>query len=468
MAVKTLSDRFTEIPLFISTIDIRENRIKALSERKLRTELENDWYGFVQGLAEERSNVFVFDLADLAADIGRKQFYSDKMWYMSSMPYSRDGLAAAAAELDAVLGSAFETRKKIIALDLDNTLWGGVAGEDGLSGVELAAHKEGQRFYDFQRQLLEMKNRGVVLAVNSKNNEEDAEDIIRNHPSMLLRDDDFVSRKINWNDKASNIKEMEQELNITEGGFIFIDDNPVEREIVKGECPGVCVPEFPEDTTSLIGFAEELWKDCLRPLKVLSEDRDKTRMYQSEAGRRQEMNASLDLDDYISRLEITADIHRIRPEELDRAAQLAAKTNQFNVTTKRYTRAQIAELAAAPENAVYTVYSGDKYGDSGLISLIILTGEEAGMNIDTFLMSCRVMGRKLEDVIIGELAEAWAGRPLLAEYIPTAKNAPVRDLYDRLGFEKTSEDSGRKTYLLKTEGYEKKSFDSYREIRFEK
>lgn len=465
-ALTALVSNISTIPVFVSTIDFRENRIKSLSERKGKYELENDWYQYVQGLVENKNNIYLFDLADMIAEIGRKQFYSNKMWYMSSMPYSRDGLNAIATEIDRILGSAFITRKKIIALDLDNTIWGGVIGEDGVEGIELSDHKEGQRYYDFQRQLLEMKNRGIVLAVDSKNNEEDAEAAIKNHPAMLLRDDDFVSRKINWENKAVNLKVIVSELNLTEGGFIFIDDNPVERETVKGACPEILVPDFPIDTTELLEFAEEIWFDYCRPLRVLGEDLKKTQMYQNEAKRKLEMNESLNLDDYIAKLEMVADIHRMRPEELERVTQLINKTNQFNVTAKRYTQAEIEDIVANSDNAIYVVYSSDKYGDNGLISVVILKGSNAEVHIDTFLMSCRVMGRKLEDVIINELASR-CGKKIIGEFYPTAKNAPVRNLYDRLGFVKVSDDEGHKVYKLDGAGYQKKEYAIYKEIRFE-
>ena len=465
-ALTALVSSISTIPIFVSTIDFRENRIRSLSERSIKYEMENDWYQYVQGLVESKNNVYLFDLADTIAEVGRKQFYSNKIWYMSSMPYSRDGLNAVSNEIDRVLEAAFTTRKKIIALDLDNTLWGGVIGEDGVDGIELSDHKEGQRYYDFQRQLLEMKNRGIVLGIVSKNNEEDAEAAIRNHPAMLLRDDEFVSRKINWENKALNLKAMEGELNLTEGGFIFVDDNPVERETVKGECPDMLVPDFPEDTTELLSFAEAIWFDYCRPLRVLGEDLKKTQMYQNEAKRKLEMESSLNLDDYIAKLEMVADIHRMRVTELERVVQLINKTNQFNVTTKRYTQAEVEDIAADPNNAIYVVYSSDKYGDSGLISVIILIGSEVDVRIDTFLMSCRVMGRKLEDVILNELAAKYQ-RKMIGEFIPTAKNAPVRELFDRLGFSQVSDDNGHKVYELDGTGYEKKEFGSYREIRFE-
>ena len=465
-ALTALVNTITVSPVFVSTIDFRENRIRSLAERMYRTELADDWYQFVQSLAETKNNVFAFDLADTIAEIGRRQFYSNKMWYLSSMPYSRDGLAAVSEEIDRVLSAAFSPRKKIIALDLDNTLWGGVIGEDGMEGIELSDHKEGQRYYDFQRQLLEMKNRGIVLALNSKNNVEDAEAAIQGHPAMLLRDEDFVSRKINWENKAANLKAMARELNLTEGSFVFIDDNPVERETVKGECPEVLVPDFPAETTELLQFGEEIWLNDCRPLRILGEDLKKTQMYQNEAKRRKEMNESLNLDDYIAKLEMAADIHRMRPEELERTAQLINKTNQFNVTTKRYTQAEVEEIAQDPKCTVYTVCSSDKYGDSGLIGVVILKDMGEETRIDTFLMSCRVMGRKLEDVIINEIASV-CGKKLIAEYYPTAKNAPVRELYDRLGFRKVSDHEGHKLYELDTAAYEKRSISSYKEIKFE-
>jgi len=343
-----------------------------------------------------------------------------------------------------------------------------VIGEDGVEGIELSEHKEGQRFYDFQRQLLEMKNRGIVLAVNSKNNPADAESAIETHPAMLLRNEDFVCKKINWENKAANIKIIENELNLTEKGFIFIDDNPIERETVKGECPEVLVPDFPTDTSELITFAEEIWFDYCMPLRVLNEDLNKTRMYQNEAKRKTVLDMSLNLDDYIAKLDISVDIHRMRPEETGRVTQLVNKTNQFNLTTKRYTQAEIEKISKDPDKYIFVVYSSDKYGDYGLISIVILIEEHNDVIIDSFLMSCRVMGRKLENVIINEIAACFMGRDkLTGEYIPTAKNLPVEKLYDRLGFKVISDHDGHKQYELDLTKYEKKHFAGFNNIVFE-
>lgn len=449
-AVSTLTNNFKDIPVFISTIDFRESPIKTYSERFRYTELNDQWYQFVQEIVERSKNVYVLDLLRRIMNEGRKQFYSNKMWYMGSMPYSKTGITAVVNEIQLALEAAFGSRRKIIALDLDNTLWGGVIGEDGINGIALSEHKEGARYYDFQLRLAEMQQRGVLLALNSKNNPDDAFEAIRQHPQMILREDRFVSVKINWNDKASNIREMESELNLTEGSFVFIDDNPVEREVVGGQCPEVLIPEFPQDSSDLIELAEELYVKALRPLRLTDEDMAKTQMYQTEAKRKNLQSSALNLDDYIRILEMKADIHIMLDEETERVHQLCNKTNQFNLTTKRYTLKEITDMAADADTDIFTVSSCDKFGDNGLIGVIICQREAKNIVIDTFLMSCRVMGRKLENVLIGCIADHYRGSAdaLIGSYIPTKKNVPVLQKYDELGFELTGETDGVKSYRL--------------------
>ncbi len=474
--INTIVDIVHSIPIFISTVDFRMNRIKSMSERSYHLEFNNDWYQFAQDLSEHNDNVYVWDILDSITDIGRYKFYSDKMWYMSGMPYSRDGLNIVTRDIQRIIHSAFRTKKKIIVLDLDNTLWGGVVGEDGIEGIELSDHKEGQRYYDFQRQLLEMKNRGILLAINSKNNATDAKKAINEHPSMLIRSKDIVEEKINWENKATNLKAIEKDLNLTESSFVFIDDNPIEREVVTGECPDVTVPFFPEDTTTLLMFGEEIWLDYCRPLRVLSEDLKKTIMYQTEAKRSELKNTSLTLDDYIKKLEICLDIHRMTPDETERVVQLCNKTNQFNVTTKRYTKSEIESLRDESDktgkktNYIYTVHAKDKYGDNGLISVVIVKNVYAPHPIiDTFLMSCRVMGRKIENVIINCILNKLTDNnceSLIAMYIPTEKNNPVENLFDLLGFSLLFEDRGIKKYELLLENRNDLKFNAFKEIVF--
>ncbi len=448
--INYLAEHEKDHPIFVSTIDVRENRIKSVAERVYRYEWESTWYESLQAIVEKQNNFFVFDVQQLIADVGRDNFYSEKMWYMGSMPYSRTGLQALVDEITLLMESSFGVRRKVLVLDMDNTLWGGVIGEDGVEGIRLAEHKDGEWYYNLQRQILEMKKRGVLLAIASKNNESDIQEVW-NKSAMVLKEDDFVSMKINWNQKAENLIAMQSELNLTQGSFVFLDDNPMEREAMHQLCPEVQVIDFPEDELLLDRTAERFYKENFRQLRTTSEDTKKTEMYLEETKRKKEKAESLDLDDYLKKLEICVDIHRMRTEELERVTQLCNKTNQFNVTTKRYSSAEISQM----NGDIYVVYAEDKYGKQGLVSVIILKNKADAVEIDTFLMSCRVMGRKLENVIMQELVKHYRpkAKRMVGTYIPTEKNKPVEFLYDRLGFQLLYEKK-EKVYELKLDSME--------------
>lgn len=469
-ALDQLVARISNVPVFVSTIDIRMNRISVLSEASCALQLENDWYEHLSDCVRDHQNVFFYELKDRIMDCGRQTFYSDKMWYLGGMPFAREGIGQIADDIDCLIENYYRAPKKVIVCDLDNTLWGGVIGEDGLDGIQLSNHKEGQRYYDFQRQLLEMKNRGALLAINSKNNIDDVKQVFDEHPYMLLKWEDFVSKKINWNNKAVNIKEMVAELNLSESAFVFVDDNPIEREIVQGECPEVLVLDFPEDTTKLIDFAEQFYQQYFRQPHVSGEDAKKTEMYFAEEKRRGEKNSALNFDDYISKLEMEVDIHLMNENECARVTQLCNKTNQFNVTTKRYSEKDIKELSDSSDADVFVAYTKDKYGEDGLVAVLIAKKETGAVNIDTFLMSCRVMGRKLETVMINLIMEYYKAcdnvSKVYAHYLPTAKNVPVAGLFDDLGFDVISESDSSKEYILNLKDWEKDGTDVYKRVSF--
>lgn len=468
-AIEKLVENISQIPIFISTIDIRMNRILPMSNISCSHTVEEQWIKIIKDVIKCHNNCFVYDFKDAIVDIGRKVFYSEKMWYMGNMPFSRDGIQKISDDIDCLINNYYVMAKKVIVLDLDNTLWGGVFSEDGIDGIELSDHKEGQRFYDFQRQLLEMKNQGILLTINSKNNVADIKQVFDEHPHMLLKWDDFVAKKINWKSKAQNIKELITELNLTESSFVFVDDNPIEREIVLGECPEVTVLDFPKDTTRLISFAEDFYCHLFRQPRVLNEDVNKTEMYFSEKKRRLEKSESLDINTYIKKLEMEADIHLMTDQEIQRVAQLCNKTNQFNITTKRYTEKDIAVMDNNPNIKIFTVHSSDKYGKYGLVSLFIAKETENTVDIDTFLMSCRVMGRNLERVIVNEILEDYKIRgfeKITANYIPTAKNIPVKDLFEQLGFDVYFENKDIKKYELNLTGWKKAKENTYKTIHF--
>lgn len=468
-AIDVLLEKVMDVPVFISNIDVRSSSIVSMSESTISFEIENTWHKYVNGLIKVHKNVYWYDIKTSITEIGRRAFYSDKMWYLGNMPYAREGLTKISTDICRLINRYYNASKKVIVLDLDNTLWGGVIGEDGIDGIELSDHKEGQRFYDFQKQLLEMKHRGVLLAINSKNNVEDAKKVFDEHPYSVLKWVDFVSKKINWNNKALNIKEMESELNLTESSFVFIDDNPVEREIVRGECQEVTVLDFPEDTTELFEFAQKFYKQYFQQPKILAEDSLKTEMYLAEEKRREEKSSSLNLDEYIKKLEMEADIHLMSNCEIDRLVQLCNKTNQFNLTTKRYSEKDIIRMSQDERFKIFVVSAKDKYGEAGLVSVIILKIDDTGAEIDTFLMSCRVMGRKLENIIFGKMIEYCIHtgiRSIFASYVFTQKNTPVKDLYKTLGCELMDEDETKKTYICRIGDIKKTENNIYKNVSF--
>ena len=360
------------------------------------------------------------DLERLGADLG-DGFYDEKMWKLGKMPFSLRGLR----ELKKLI-----TPKKVLAVDLDNTLWKGVVGEDGVDGVvpDVA----------FQRQLKELKERGILLVALSKNNAEDVEPIWDDQ-RMVLRKDDFVRLCVDWNDKAENLAKAAAELNLGVDSFVFVDDRPTERMKMRAAQPAVAVADFPPQL------------DVFFPRWALTEeDRRKTEMYRAEA-RRKELAAGLSVDDYLAELKIWAKVHPVRADEIPRVAQLSQKTNQFNVCTNRYSESDVARFAADPDRLIVSVHAGDRFGDSGLVAFVLaaVRGDEA--EIVDWVMSCRVMNKRLEFAVEDEVERLLARRgvrTLKAVWRKTPKNAPVADLFDRFGFAAVGADAEAKTYAL--------------------
>lgn len=349
------------------------------------------------------------------------------------------GVEAVAKQIGLSCSYVRGRRKKCLVVDLDNTLWGGVIGKDGVDGIILDRHKEGGRYYDMQKCLKRMKENGIMLAMISKNNPEDVMPVFA-HPCMVLKETDFVSQKINWRPKTENIREMARELNIGLDAFVFLDDNPAEREQMREQCPEVEVVEFPKDTCLLSKVVEDAYDQYFKSLFITREDQNKTEKYRLQSKRREMEEQCSSVEDYLKKLELMADIHLMRKEEKNRVIQLAGKTNQFNTTTIRYDERQLEEIEKSGIGEIVVAQMKDRFGDEGLIAVIVMIYEGETGKIQSSVMSCRVMGRQLEYVMMDEIVK-WIrlSHPeilrLEAEYRKTGKNKPVEELYDQLGFQ---------------------------------
>jgi len=398
-----------------------------------------------------RSNPARFVLVDwerLVRLLGEDESIDYRFWYMSKAPFKKNFLDLYALELVKISRALKGKSKKCLVLDCDNTLWGGVIGEDGLQGIKLDIHSyPGNVFYAFQQQVLMLHERGVLIALCSKNNEEDVWEVLDSHPHTLLKREHLAAWRINWRDKASNLKELAGELNLGLDSFVFVDDNPTECGLIRDLLPDVTVLQVPARLYVYPRlFAPEGLFDTL---SLSAEDRRRSRMYREEAGRRHEQAKYETLDQYLASLSLSISVHHARPDEVLRIAQLTQKTNQFNLTTRRYSEAQISAFVADPSWGVISLSVRDKFGDSGLTGVLIARKDGSSGAIDTFLMSCRILGRNIEVAFVLtalELLECvWNIEAWKAEYSATQKNQQVADFWRLMGFaEKGRQD--RQTY----------------------
>ncbi len=421
-----------EVAFVVSSLDIPQSRIQPLVSK--RTELQAA--AFWRRKLEEYS-IPLLELSEIAAEMGREHFYNKRVWYMGSMPFSQAGEKALAAEIDRVWNALRGRRRKCLALDLDNTLWGGVIGEAGVGGIELGAVGSGARYYDMQRRILDLKNQGVLLAVLSKNNREDALEGINGHPAMLLRERDFVAIRANWDPKPASLESIARELNIGIDSFVFIDDNPLERETMQIALPQVAVPAFPTDTSQLERFMIDVAREHFLLLQTTAEDLEKTEQYRAETQRQERRSTFASVEEYLRSLDMRLTIEPLDAQNLPRAAQLTQKTNQFNLTTRRYSEADMQAILADGSRRVYLGELADRFGDYGKIILCMARVEGERAEIESFLMSCRVMGRGVEEAFLRNVEDtlARAGvNTLASSYIPTSKNGMVADFWPRMGY----------------------------------
>ncbi len=385
-------------------------------------------------------NVYIVNLSDVSNLIGRTEFFDEKYYYTAKTPISLKALPMVAKQVVDVILSLQGKIKKCVVLDLDNTLWGGVIGDDGMSGIQIGELGAGHAFTDLQLWLKELKNRGIILAVCSKNNENIAKEPFLNHPDMVLRMDDISMFVANWEDKASNIKTIQQTLNIGMDSMVFIDDNPFERNLVRKMIPEITVPELPEDPAKYLGYLQSL--NLFETASFSEEDSKRTAQYQAEIGRTILQKQFTNLDDYLISLEMKAVCKPFDEFHFPRIAQLTQRSNQFNLRTIRYTEDDVERISKDARYITRYYTLKDKFGDHGLISVVILEKQGDSLFIDTWLMSCRVLKRSVEEFIINsimKIAKENGFQKVIGEYLKTTKNAMVADIYEKLGFERISD-----------------------------
>lgn len=414
----------------------------------------------VRAFARTLPGVYMLDYDGLIARHGRSRWADEDKYLTVRLGLSADALLPLAREWARYIVPLMGRQSKCLVLDLDNTLWGGIVGEDGPTGIRLGVEHPGAHYIAIQRAALDLAQRGILLAVCSKNNTNDAMEAIDHHPSMLLRREQFACLRINWNDKARNLREIAEELNISVDSLVLLDDNPVERELVRGLLPEAYVLEphssKPQDMLRAI-------RECplFERLHVGKDDRERVKMYAQQRQRAELESSASSIEEYLRSLGMEAEIGLLDPAGdaalVERVAQLTQKTNQLNMTTRRYTVQEIKAIAADPATRIYWVAVRDRFGDNGVVGVMIASTSEAeAWHIDTFLMSCRVIGRTVETCMLATLAqhatEAGA-RAIEGWFRPTRKNAPAEAIYRLHGFQPVeSRDADTKWRLVLPEG----------------
>jgi FkbH-like protein len=390
----------------------------------------------LRALAQQHRGVYILDYDALVARHGRQRWGDERKWLTVRLPLASANLPHLAAEWMRFLHPLTGRLAKCVAVDLDNTLWGGVIGEDGINGIRLGQEYPGAAYQELQRALLDLTRRGILLAVCSKNNPADALEAINGHPGMLLAARDFAAMRINWEDKAENLRQIAAELNIGLDSVAFLDDNPVERQHILEQAPEAIVIDLPEDPMQYACAV----RDCpwFERLTLSVEDRQRGELYAAQRERADLERSVTSKEDFYRSLCQVAEIAPVNGQTLARVAQLTQKTNQFNLTTRRYTEQQVEQMMTSPEWRVWSLRVTDRYADNGLVGVAIarLLGEVC--EIDTFLMSCRVIGRTVETALLARLASDARehGASLLQGwFLPTKKNAPAKEFYPEHGFE---------------------------------
>lgn len=385
--------------------------------------------------AAQAPNFYLLDLSSVQNQIGKEQFFKPSIYVNSDMVLSMDAVVWAASLCVDVVNSSLGKFKKCLILDLDNTTWGGIIGDDGIENIQIGQLGIGKAFTEFQYWVKKLQNRGIILAVCSKNTESIAKEPFEKHPDMVLRLEDIAVFMANWDNKVDNIRKIQSILNIGFDSMVFLDDNPFERNMVRDNIPDICVPELPEDPADYLEFlyAQNLFETN----SFSSLDLERTKLYQTEAQRTLAFEKFENEEAFLASLEMQSEVSAFNKFNMPRVAELSQRSNQFNLRTIRYTLPEIESIAASSDYLTLTFTLEDKFGHHGLISVVILHKTNQELFIETWLMSCRVLKRGMEEFVLNHIVKLAAENgfsTVVGEYIKTAKNELVQAHYQNLGF----------------------------------
>ena len=391
----------------------------------------------LRDISKNHNSVYVYNFNQFISKYGEKNIFDYRQFHVGDIQIALNFLPQFGYDLMSYIKPITGANRKCIVLDLDNTLWGGIIGEDGFDGIELGHSPNGKAFVDFQKELLSLWNQGIILAINSKNNFDDAMNVIKEHPNMILREKNFASIKINWNDKAENLKQIANEINIGLNSIVFFDDDKLNQERIKHEFPEVLTVELSSDPSYFSAILKDL--NDFNILQRTEDDVKRGEMYAQQRERKEFQKSISNLDDFLEQLDIQVKMKKTSEFLIPRISQLTLKTNQFNLTTKRYQEEEIRNFANNDKFIVGCAQVLDKFGDNGITGVYIINKEDKVWNIDTFLLSCRIMGRGVENGILSQIlidAKNNGIEEIRANFIPTKKNKPSENFLSDFGFEK--------------------------------
>ena len=424
---------------------------------------------FVHGLNNflhnlKAKNLVIVNIDKIIFELGRAQAFDFRFYQTSKAPYTISFFKTYIRAIESTILKVSGKVKKAIIFDCDNTLWKGVVGEDGIENIQMNANTSiGKAFYDVQCIAKHLSKNGILVGLCSKNNSSDVDEVIKNHKDMILSDEDIIIKKVNWSDKAKNLQEIASELNIGIDSLLFVDDSDYEINLIKNRFPELKVFQVPKN---IYLYKNELLDFIYQNTSLLisNEDLKKTEQYKEQLVREINKNNFDSIDNYLSSLKIKLEIHKDSISQIPRVSQLTQKTNQFNLTTYRYTETEIEEYMNSNTKHVFTASVSDKFGDSGLTvaCIVFIERDKAHAIIDTLLISCRIIGRNIEFVFMDQVFKFlinFGVKTINSKFIKTAKNNQVSDFYDKIGFSIEKDEDNKKEYRLNFDEYQKSTID---------